>query len=158
MTAALFELDQDDEQRPEPTEWDIVEARLIRLGHLTIEGIGRRAQPRFCPTCRARILAGLDDDKAALRADVDPSPVTALGEMLAQLEGRRTYALVHNFGRLVLDYRDAGRIAYRPAGSGRLDVLAEHRCWSKTRLPVAASNLTRSHRLQNLTEGAPCPF
>lgn len=157
MTATLFELEPD-EQRPAPTEWDIIEARLIRAGHLSPEGIGRRAQPRRCRDCHARILTGLDDDIAALRADVEPTPVTALGEMIAHLEGRRTYALVHNFGRLVLDYRDANRIAHRPAGTGRLDVLVEHRCASRTRFPTAPSNLTRSHYAIPTTEGAPCPF
>jgi hypothetical protein len=153
MTVMVEEVDQ-----PEPTEWDILQARLIRLGRLSPEGVGRRAQPGTCRRCGRRILTGLDDDVSSLRADADPGPVTALGEMLAHLEHRRTYALVNNGGRLVLDYRDAGRITHRPAGASRLDILVEHRCGSTTRFPAAPSNLVRSSAIARLPEGAPCPF
>lgn len=140
------------------TAWEVLEQLLIRRGHLSPEGVGRRSQPRRCRRCGRRTLVGLDSEWAAVRAEVDPTPITALGEMVAQLEGRRTYALVVDGGRYVLDYRDAGRISHRPAGSKRLDVLVEHRCDSITRIPTAPSNLTKTYALAYLPEGAPCPF
>jgi hypothetical protein len=136
--------------------WEILESHLIRTGAISPDGTTRRAQPRRC-RCGARILVGLDADRCALRADVDPTPLSALGEALAHLEGRRTYALNPDGGRIVLDYRDAGRIAHRPAGTGRFDVMAEHRCHQPTNLP----NLpTWSRELEPLAlpKGAPCPF
>lgn len=148
----------DEPDCPEFSEWDVLERHLINLGHLSPEGVGRRAQPRRCRACERRIMVGLDDDRIALRADADPSPTTAVGEMIAQLEGRRTFALVISESRYVLDYRDAGRIAHRPAGTPRLDILVEHRCDSRTRFPIAPSNLTRNHALACLPEGAPCPY
>jgi hypothetical protein len=141
-----------------PTPWEIVERHLIASGALSPEGIGRRAQPRRCPSCRQPVLVGLDADTGSVRADADPAPVTALGELLAQLEGRRTFALVRNAGRLVLDYRDAGRIRYRPAGTDRLDVLVEHRCPSRTVFPQAESNLVRYASHIQLNPTTPAPF
>lgn len=147
------------DQTSEQSAWDRLERHLINLGRLSPEGIGRRAQPRRCPTCSNRILTGLDADWAACRADVDPTPLTALGEALAHLEGRRTYALVVDGARHVLDYRDAGRITHRPAGSPaarRLDVLPEHRCGSISNLPTTTSFIVRNH--PPLAGGAKCPF
>lgn len=137
--------------------WERLERHLIATGRLSPEGIGRRARPTRCRTCKAPTLVGLDDETCALRADADPRPITALGEALAHLEDRRTYALVPNAGRLVLDYRDAGRITHRPAGHGRYDVLVEHSCNSATRFPTTASFL-EPHIAAALPEGAPCPF
>lgn len=139
------------------TPWEIVEAHLIRNGTISPDGITRRAQPRRCPDCRAPLLIGLDADRCALRADVDPRPITALGELLAQLEGRRTYALNSNGGRLVLDYRDAGRITHHPAGTGRFDVMAEHHCHTKPTFPTAPT-FTEHLELAHQPAGAPAPY
>lgn len=137
--------------------WERLERHLINIGRLSPDGTGRRAQPRRCRTCNAPVIVGLDADWAACRADVDPRPLTALGEALAHLEGRRTYALVVNGARHVLDYRDAGRITHRPAGgSGRYDVMAQHLCYSTTRFPTTTSFIVRNQLA--LTEGAPCPY
>lgn len=142
---------------PTSTPWEVLERHLINAGHLTTEGIGRRAKPRRCRRCGSPTLVGLDADRCALRADVDPQPLTAIGEALAQLEGRRTYALVNDGHRLVLNYRDAGRIAHRPAaGPGRYDVMPTHVCGSISRLPTTTSFITRN--LTVLPQGAPCPF
>jgi hypothetical protein len=139
------------------TPWEIVEAHLIRTGVISPDGITRRAQPRRCRSCQAPILIGLDAPLCALRADVDPQPLSALGEALAHLEDRRTYALCNDGPRIVLDYRDAGRIAHRPAGTGRFDVMAEHRCGPAPTFPTIAS-FTRQLELANPPEGAPCPY
>lgn len=101
---------------------------LVTAGHLTETGISRRARVRRCH-CRARILVGLDDIVAAFEARCDPTPLTALGEALAAVTGRRTWALRREGARYVLDPRTADDIAAWPAGTRqREDVLAEHVC------------------------------
>lgn len=139
------------------TPWEVLEAHLIRTGVIAPDGITRRAQPRRCRDCRAPILIGLDADQCALRADVDPRPLSPLGELLAQLEDRRTYALCSNAGRLVLDYRDAGRLTHRPAGTGRFDVMAEHRCGSAPTFPTTSSFVVQLE-LAHQPAGSPAPF
>ena len=108
---------------------------LIATGVIDDNGIGRRAVVRTCVTCRATILTGLDADTAALTVRVDPIPLSPLGEALARVDGRPTYWLHRDGGRLVLDLRDAWNIHARPAGT-RLgeDILRAHQCGSP---PVA---------------------
>lgn len=53
----------------------------------------RTAQLRLCKHCGAPILRGLDADIAALKVDIDPTPITETGEALALLQGRGTYEL-----------------------------------------------------------------
>lgn len=74
------------------------------------------------------VITGFDGDTVAMTAVVDPAPLSALGEALAQLAGRYTVSLDTEGGRLVLNARTSWRIPARPAGAGRFDVLAEHRC------------------------------
>ena len=104
---------------------------LIRTGHITETGVTRAAKIRGCPMrCGSFVLVGLDDaHQCALEARADPIPVSALGEALALVEGRRTWSLHREAGRWVLDPRDDHHIAGYPAGTRlREDVLREHRC------------------------------
>lgn len=104
-------------------------AHLEEQGHL-VGGVGRRATIRPCADCRQATVTGLDADRCAHRATCDPNPLTARGEAIALIAGRRTYALRRLFGRLELDHRDHWQIRANPAGhpDNRYDVLAEHRC------------------------------
>lgn len=81
----------------------------------------RKALPGTCGQCRADILAGIDADTCGLSARCDPRPLTRSGELLAVVDGRRTYAL-DIAGRLWW----RGRYGIRSAS--REPVLAEHRC------------------------------
>lgn len=104
---------------------------LIASGHLTETGLARRARLMRCPEpdCRDQVLAGLDDDRCALEARTDATPLSALGEALAVVEGRPTYSLRREGPGWVLDRRDHHRIAWAPAGSQpRHDVVRQHRC------------------------------
>ena len=74
---------------------------LIATGHLAESGLTRSARLRTC-SCRQTILAGLDDDIAALEAAVDPTPLTPLGEMLARIEHHATFDLRREGKRCVL--------------------------------------------------------
>lgn len=97
------------------------------------------------------ILVGLDADRIATVAAVDPAPLSAQGEMLAQLLGLRTYTLRWMIGYLEINARNQWSIRYSPApadGPNRVhgyDVIAEHRC-SVQALPGVPSvhNRTRS--------------
>lgn len=104
---------------------------LIRAGHMTEKGLTRRAKIRHCARCGLALLTGLDAEMCALEAACDPSPLSPLGEALALVEGRRTWALHSEGGRWVLDRRDEDEIASEPAASHlRQDVLRQHRCES----------------------------
>lgn len=106
---------------------------LIRTGHMTETGATRRARLRSCPRgCGAWVVFGLDGIVAAREARVDPTPLSALGEALALLEGRYTEALYREGGGYALDPRQPIQIKSRPAGATpREDVLREHRCRSR---------------------------
>lgn len=98
----------------------------------------------WCRSCRQPILTGLDGLACALPARVDPTPLTPLGELLAQLGGLDTYEL--RAGRPTrLIRRLAADIAARPAdGPGRrrhdaYDVLAAHRCGQTLTGPATAA-------------------
>lgn len=81
------------------------------------------------------LLVGLDADLIAGVAIVDPAPLSAQGEMIAQLLGLRTYSLRWLPERLELNLRSQWAITHSPAPrpdcpGPRLayDVVAEHRC------------------------------
>lgn len=123
-TLPLFEVHSDGGNQPTPWLVD----HLRATGALTETGLSRRARPRRCYRCRAWTVTGLDADVLALEAACDPTPLSALGEVLALATGRRTVDLVATRGRLELEQRWADHIAAFPPGSGHGDVLAEHRC------------------------------
>lgn len=107
---------------------------LVDSGAMTAEGVTRRARGRTCRKCRAPILAGLDGDSCAQSVEVDPTPLTAIGEAMALLGGRGTWQLVRRGGGRdghELIRRDRDLIRSWPAGltEGRAyDVLPRHKC------------------------------
>lgn len=98
---------------------DWLRTQLEVAGRLDTDGVARKARSGRCRDCGAEILTGLDSDRCALTATVDPWPVDAYGELSALLTGRATYSL---FG-LELVWRDASAVRTRPC-----PVLVEHRC------------------------------
>lgn len=137
------------------TPWTRLRDHLIAAGAMTPDGTTRRAQPRRCRTCNAHVITGLDADRCALAVIADPTPLDAAGELLALVQGRRTFTLNHDSGRMVLNYRDDGRIRHRPPG-GDYDVLPAHVCGQP--LPAVTSNTLPAASVAALPEGAPCPF
>jgi len=79
--------------------------------------------------CKGDVLAGLDEDKCALAAVVDPTPLSPLGEALALMDGRKSYELKRHNSGLALWYRHAWHISRFPA-SDQVIVLSDHRCGS----------------------------
>lgn len=124
---------------------------LEQTGVLGPDRLGRAARATACPHCHQPTLTGLDNDLCAGTARVDPHPVGAVGETLAQLTGRATYTLHRTAGRYELQIRDPWQIAGQPAGIGRNDVLAEHRCNSP--LPAIPSVIPQTGK--KATNGEP---
>lgn len=132
---------------------------LIRTGRMTETGLSRRARIRPCPTCPLLILTGLDAEMCATEAACDPSPLSPLGEALALVEGRRTWALHSEAGRWVLDPRDSDQIASEPAGSRlRQDVLRAHRCESGAPTNQLIAPTTFPETSPPLPPNSPPPF
>lgn len=102
---------------------------LVRSGHMTEDGVTRKARLRPCPRCPHDVLVGLDDVTCALEVHADPVPLSELGEAVALLQNRRTLNLRREGSGWVIDRRDHHDITHTPAGTAhRLDVLAEHAC------------------------------
>lgn len=88
----------------------------------------RQAKASTCLRCDGYRLHGLDADICALDAYVHPVPISALGEVQATIAGLRTYELKRRKPGYQIERRDFSHVRGRPAGSGAVDVLAEHRC------------------------------
>lgn len=101
----------------------VLEAIATRTG-VDPRGIGRHAQLGACRRCSAPVLRGLDADMCAFTAEADPTPLTAVGEVLALAASRPTYTL---HGRPpVLTVRSRHHISRYPANKNT--VLPEHQC------------------------------
>lgn len=121
-------------------------AILATNGHHNADGIGRAARIDRCPDCRAHILVGLDADRCALAARVDPHEIDPVGEYLALRIGIPTYNLHQSFSpkgtkRWELAHRTNNHIE----APRRTPVMAAHRCGiriPKTRAPFPSPTLT----------------
>jgi hypothetical protein len=121
---------------------------LERCGLWNADRVSRRASSATCRQCHRVMLVGLDADRCALVATVDPAALSAQGEMLAHLLGLRTYSLRWLIDTLEINRRDQWSIKYSPARhcdapdcpGSRLtyDIVAEHRC-SVQQLPGVRS-------------------
>lgn len=115
--------------RPEPlASW--AKARLVAGGVMDRQtGATRTARARYCERCRAHIFRGLDADWGSLSRDIDPHPLTRLGEVAVLLAGRRTFTLRFLYSQFVIDPRNRFVIAAEPAGSvPGADVVVQHDC------------------------------
>lgn len=136
--------------------WERIKAHLQASGYMDENGVTRRVRAVTCRRCHAPILTGLSADVAAHTAEVDPAPISPLGEALAVLAGRRTYTLRHLGGKWVVTPRSSFAIAGTPAGTGRHDTLAAHRCGTPP-LPSAPS-VYAARAAGDYPKGTPCPF
>lgn len=153
--------DQTEPARPSPAStpdtW--LTLHLIRNGHLTENRTTRRAHIRTCPRCGQHVLRGLDGDTCAFDVTTDPHPLNPLGEALAHLENRRTYALHREARGYVLDPRDANHITHTPAGTRpREDILRDHRCTTGPPPPALTAPTTYAEAHPPLPPGSPPPF
>jgi hypothetical protein len=106
---------------------EFVKKRLIASGLMDeATGATRRARARRCEQCRQPVMRGIDADWAGSVVDCDPTPVSALGEVMALVDGRRTYELRYLGDRYEIDLRTPERIRGNPVGTSGLDVLVAH--------------------------------
>jgi hypothetical protein len=85
-------------------------------------------ESKACHRCGGSTLVGLSNAGRSLAMDVqlDPEPLTPIGELDALHGGRRTWTM-HHTGDVFA--RGAGRITSWPAGQGqRRTVHADHQC------------------------------
>lgn len=101
---------------------------LEQTGVVGPDRVGRTARATACRTCHGPTLTGLDNDMCATVAHADPEPIDTLGEALALLAGRKTYALHPSANGYELVLRYDKQIAGAQPGARRYDVLAEHAC------------------------------
>lgn len=128
---------------------------LEQTGAWSRDGIGRVAKLRRCQACPAWTITGLDADRCAFAVTTDTQPLSPLGEALAVVTGRVTFALRRTAGsRITLDHRHPIAIAATPAGAGDYDVVAAHVCGADV-LPTIPSKYQPSTRRQELPDAAP---
>lgn len=104
-------------------------AVLAATGHYDADGVHRGARPGVCRDCRRPVLLGLDADRCACVAVVDPHEIDPVGEILAVRIGLMTYNLTHSYSakgkrRWILDTRMVCMIE----APRRSAVVAAHRC------------------------------
>lgn len=134
----------------------VLEAMETKTG-MDFRGAPRRLRRRPCRRCSWPVVTGLDADRCAGLAVVDPAPLTPLGESLARVKGYETYVIRSWGGMWVIDWRDPWQRATDAAGSlHRADVVPEHRCG--TCWPVGTVTETRLPRIVTGAAGDEPPF
>lgn len=129
---------------------DRLKRHLEAAGYIDGDGIGRRVQSRFCRVCHRPTLTAADAPMAGHTVRVDPTPLDAMGELAALLAGCSTFDLSWAGERYELDFRYEWHIRGAPPGTGRSDVLAEHRCG---RVNISAQ--TSNHVFRSSEASAP---
>lgn len=120
----------------------------------------RGVRARRCP-CGTPTLTGLDDDQVAGVVTVDAVPLSALGEALAILGGRRTYTLDGQPARLTR--RDAQRIKLKPAGKPikpwhSYDILPAHQCAQPIPADLSIPTMLAAKETKTQSNDDPAPF
>lgn len=100
---------------------------LENQGHIDpTTGATENVRITHCDTCRRPTWVGLEPRGFARQ--LDPSPLTPIGEALAILQGRNASGMYRAGNRLEIELRTLDRIRNHPAGTPNTDVLLEHRC------------------------------
>ena len=105
----------------------------------------RGAKGTQCIVCHRPILVGMSEDVAAQLALVDPIPLSPLGEMLALIDGRKSYQLGKYDEGLALWERDRWAIAGHAAGPDWI-ILTDHKCESTAKFPSVEIPLSASQK------------
>ena len=107
-------------------EW-LIESLAARGLH-DADGVRRSARLTRCDECHRPVLAGLDDDVAAMPVKCEPHEIDVQGETLALLLGLRTYTLTRRVRAKGLGWNLDLRDRWAIAGGQRTALLAQHRC------------------------------
>lgn len=141
---------------PQPANNDLNPSRRRFVGPHVAQALADRTRhihATRCRTCRADTLRGLNDTVAAGIIEVDPTPLSALGEALAILAGHATVAC-EDYSGIRFTRRGHHQITGRPAGTGRFDVYATHVCHAAP-LPSIPSTFTKP---APRSDDDTCPF
>ena len=111
----------------------------------------RSLHARRCKECRSLIATGVDEEVAAFGVAVDPTSLTALGEVEAILAGLRCYTITRPAAQSV---RATRRSRWLTPTSRIHDVWPEHRC-GQLHLHTTTSRLERRRPTD---PNDPCPF
>ena len=112
-------------------------AHLAAIGALNPDGVGRAAKVSTCGGCGARVLSGLDDERAGMAVSADLHEIDAVGEYVATQIGLLTFTLrigYANSGRRVLNLN--ARYGWDRRAPMNHPVVAQHRCGME--IPPAA--------------------
>lgn len=102
-------------------------------------------------------MRGLDDDRTAGIVTADSRPLSAVGELVALLEGRATYDLAWRGFRYELDYRYVENVKGNPPGHfADVDVVCEHRCGKP--ITHIAPYRRGGRRVRQVLQDEECPF
>lgn len=107
-------------------EWLI--ASLSERGLHDADGVRRHARMTHCDECHRPVLAGLDDDVAAMPVQCEPHEIDLHGETLALLLGLRTYTLTRRIRSKGLGWNLDLRDRWAITKGQRTALLAQHRC------------------------------
>lgn len=113
---------------PEAVKRSLVAAGLMDPN----TGATRRARARYCEGCKQPVYRGIDRPYGGMSIDLDPTPISAEGELLAVWTKRRTYQMRwdakhgHEFDR-----RDPEQITGYPVGTPGIDVMVQHKCFAE---------------------------
>lgn len=104
-------------------------AVLANVDLLDADGVHRGARADRCRDCRRPVLRGLDADRAALAAVVDPHEIDAMGELIAKRIGLMTYNLSPGYSsKGIRRWELSPRAACMIEAPRRTAVLVAHRC------------------------------
>ena len=119
---------------------------------------GRGARAIRCRSCGQEVLLGLDADVLAVQTTADWTPLDTSGELLALLQGRKTYRVDRMLGgNLRLTKRRAKHIARGIRTWDKFDIVPEHRCGLKP-LASTSSRIVKSDGATVIDRSAPVPF
>ena len=126
---------------------DYVLRRLESMGLRDPQtGATRSARAHYCVVCHAVVMRGIDAPFGGMSRDLDPEPLSRLGEALALMGGRRTYTLSWRGDRYEIDTRDMWGIRGSPAGAVvGADVCVEHICGAPE-LPTGPTQIADSRQ------------
>lgn len=103
-------------------EW-MIRAQIIRS-----DGVSKRVSYGRCVECKATVMRALDGDVAAVAVTLDVGEVDNLGEVVALLQGRRTYNLIPFASQAAYSRCIVERKAYHIQRPRSSPVIIEHSC------------------------------
>lgn len=131
-------------------------AVLAGVDLLDADGVHRGARADRCRDCRRPVLRGLDADRAALAAVVDPHEIDALGELIAKRIGLMTFNLSPGYSsKGTRRWELSARMVCMIEAPRRAAVVAEHRCGLAIP-PAAVTFLSPTpRRVHSASDGPP---